>query len=183
MKYLKRLASSNQGRCKQDLRSTRWRQMSIEVLFFYLQSSTAQVRRIIIALRYALARLLPVVTIYGRLYISDESWPLNLITKCETIRSVNEQIRKFRPFNDLLFLKSSLPRILLNFELYSKREREWPEDLILMLSTGAAIVRFANRFLDTFIAKDFVLFAIYIRPSGKVTRYLLFQEPNNPVVC
>jgi hypothetical protein len=53
-----------------------------------------------------------------------------------------------------------------------------------MLLTGAAIVRFANRFLDAFmVAKNFVLFAIYIWDSGKVTRYSLFQELNNPVVC
>jgi hypothetical protein len=53
-----------------------------------------------------------------------------------------------------------------------------------MLLTGAAIVRFANRFLDTFMAKeDFVLLAIYIRDNGKVSRYSLFQVLNNPVVC
>jgi hypothetical protein len=65
----------------------------------------------------------------------------------------------------------------------SKIKKERPEDLIQMLLTGASIVRFANRFLDTFMAKDFVLFAIYIWEDGKVTRHSLFQEPNNPVVC
>jgi hypothetical protein len=53
-----------------------------------------------------------------------------------------------------------------------------------MLLTGAAIVRFANGFLDTFmVAKKFVLFAIYIWDSGKVSRHSLFQEPNDPEVC
>jgi len=59
-----------------------------------------------------------------------------------------------------------------------------PEDLIRMLLLGAAIVRFANRFLETFMTnEDFVLFAIYIWDNGEVTRYSLFQEPNNPEVC
>ena len=136
---------------------------------------------IVTVLQYALARLPPMVMIYRRFYSFDQPLPFNLITKCETIRSVNEQIRKFQPFNDLVFLKSSFPRLLLKLDLI--REREWPEGLIRMLLTGAAIVRFANRFLDTFIAKDFVLFAIYIRFSGKVTRYSMYQEPNSLVVC
>jgi len=53
-----------------------------------------------------------------------------------------------------------------------------------MLLTGAAVVRFANKFLDTFKKKkDFVLFAMYIWDSGKVTRYTLFQEPEESSVC
>jgi hypothetical protein len=53
-----------------------------------------------------------------------------------------------------------------------------------MLLTGAAIVRFANAFLDRFKAnKNFVLCAIYIWVNGQVTRFLLFQELNNPAVC
>ena len=59
-----------------------------------------------------------------------------------------------------------------------------PEDLIRMLLTGAAVVRFANGFLDTFMKnKDFVLFAMYIWSNGKVTRFSLFQEPNKQKVC
>ncbi len=66
----------------------------------------------------------------------------------------------------------------------SKPKEELPDDLIRMLLEGAAIVRFANRFLNTFIANgDFVLFAIYVWDNGKATRYSLFQEPNSSVVC
>ncbi|KAH9980691.1 hypothetical protein BJV74DRAFT_797980 [Russula compacta] len=60
---------------------------------------------------------------------------------------------------------------------------ETPEDFVRMLLMGAAIVRFANTFLDAFkVAKDFVFFAIYVRDDGKVTRCALFQEPNGPEV-
>lgn len=52
-----------------------------------------------------------------------------------------------------------------------------------MLLIGSAIVRFANTFSNVFATKDFVLFAIYIRNDGKVTRYALFQERNGPEVC
>jgi hypothetical protein len=66
----------------------------------------------------------------------------------------------------------------------SKPKKAMPEDLIQMLLTGAAIVRFANKFLDRFMENvDFVLSAIYIWDNGKVTRYSLFQKPNNPEVC
>jgi hypothetical protein len=59
----------------------------------------------------------------------------------------------------------------------SKPKGELPDDLIRMLLEGAAIVRFANRFLNTFMAnEDFVLFAIYVWDNGQVTRYSLFQE-------
>ena len=46
---------------------------------------------------------------------------------------------------------------------------------------GAEIlVRFANKFLNRFKAdRNLVLFAIYIWETGEVTRYSLFQEPNN----
>jgi hypothetical protein len=53
-----------------------------------------------------------------------------------------------------------------------------------MLLTGAAIVRFANTLLDAFMVdKNFVLLAMYIWDNGQVTRYSLFQEPNNTEVC
>jgi hypothetical protein len=68
-------------------------------------------------------------------------------------------------------------------EVNSKPKRTWPEDLIRMLLSGAAVVRFANKFLDRFaVARDFVLFAIYIWDNGKVSCYSLFQIPNNPQV-
>ncbi len=102
--------------------------------------------------------------------------------KCETV-PVNEQLRKYQPRSDLLILKSSLPRLLIQVNSNSS-SRGWPQNLIRMLLTGAAVVRFANKFLDTFKKKkDFVLFAMYIWDSGKVTRYTLFQEPEESSVC
>ncbi|KAF8506612.1 kinase-like domain-containing protein [Russula emetica] len=83
----------------------------------------------------------------------NRPWPFNLITKCETDR-VN-----------------------------SKPKQDSPEDLVRMLLSGAAIVRFANKFLNRFMeARNFVLFAIYIWDDGRVTRYSLFQEPNDSQV-
>jgi hypothetical protein len=89
--------------------------------------------------------------------------------KCETIQDEKEQLRKFRPRSDLLVSKSNLPRLLV--EVNSKPKKDRPEDLVQMLLTGAAIVRFANRFLDRFRAtKNFVLCAMYVWNSGEVTR-------------
>lgn len=134
------------------------------------------------ALMYALTCLPPLITIYRRLYRSDQSWPFNLIMKCETIRTVNEQLRKFRPRSDLLVSKSTLPRLLV--EVNSKPRKDMPEDLVRMLLMGAAIVRFANRFLDRFMAdKNFVLCALYVWDAGEVTRCSLFQELNKSEVC
>jgi hypothetical protein len=112
---------------------------------------------------------------------SNNSWPFSLITKCEGIQPVHEELRQYRPRSDLLVLKSSLPRLLM--EVNSKPKKEWPEDLIRILLQGAAIVRFANKFLDKFMEnEDFVLCAIYIWDHGKATRYSLFQKSNNPEV-
>jgi hypothetical protein len=53
-----------------------------------------------------------------------------------------------------------------------------------MLLQGAAIVRFANKFLDKFMEDEsFVLFAIYVWDHGEATRYSLFQQSNNSEVC
>jgi hypothetical protein len=73
------------------------------------------------ALTYALTCLPPLITIYRRLYRSDQSWPFNLIMKCETIRTVNEQLRKFRPRSDLLVSKSTLPRLLVEVETKERK--------------------------------------------------------------
>jgi hypothetical protein len=125
--------------------------------------------------------LYPLVAIYRRPYRDNWSWPFNLITKCGTTRA-EEQLRKFQPRSDFLISKSNLPRLLV--EVNSKPKSDRPEDLIRMLVTGAAIVRFANGFLDRFMeAKNFVLCAMYIWDNGKVTRYSLFQDPGNPEVC
>jgi hypothetical protein len=120
------------------------------------------------------------ITIYRRLYRSNQPWPFSLITKCETI-PVNEQLCKYQPRSDLLILKSSLLRLLI--EVNSEPSEKWPYDPIQMLLTGAAVVRFANTFLDTFKKeKNFVFFAIYVQDNGRATCYTIFQEPKNPAV-
>ncbi len=69
-------------------------------------------------------------------------------------------------------------------EVNSGTKNLWPENLVWMLLSGAAVVRFANKFLGKFkAAKNFVLFAIYIWEDGKVYRYSLFQQPNGREVC
>jgi hypothetical protein len=76
-----------------------------------------------------------------------------------------------------------LPRLIV--KVNSEPKKDCPSDLVRMLLSGAAVVRFANKFfLDGFkAAKDFVLFAIYIWEDGRVGRYSLFQDPNSPKVC
>jgi len=145
--------------------------------FFALQPGT-----ITTVLTYALAYLPPLIAIYRRLYRSNLSWPFRLITKCEYI-PVNQQLRQYRPCSDLLVLQSGLPRLLVEVNSTPINDNDLPEDLVGMLLMGAAVVRFANKFLDAFMKnKNFVLCAIYIWDSGRVTRYSLFQEPNNPEV-
>ena len=132
-------------------------------------------------LTYALAYLPSLIAIYRRLYRSNLSWPFHLITKSEYI-PVNEQLRKYRPRSDLLVLQSGLPRLLVEVNT-PINDNILPEALVGMLLMGAAVVRFANKFLDAFMKnKNFVLCAIYIWDGGRVTRDSLFQEPNNPEV-
>ncbi len=120
------------------------------------------------------------VMIYRPLYRGNQPWPFNIIMKCETAPE-GEQLRKLLPRSDLLVSKSTLPRLLV--EVNSKPKDERPGDLIRMLLCGAAVVRMANKFSDKFmVAKDFVLFAIYIWDDGRATRYSMYQEPNNPEV-
>jgi hypothetical protein len=105
----------------------------------------------------------------------SHSVAFNLTTKCVSVQPLNDQLRKYRPCSDFLILKSTLPRLLV--EVNSTTETTgWPKDLIRMLLQGAAIVRFANTFLDTFKGrKDFVLVAIYIWNNGKATCHILFR--------
>jgi len=68
--------------------------------------------------------------------------------------------------SDVFVSKSMLPRLLV--EVDSKPKEDCPEDLVRMLLSSAAIVRFANKFLDRFkAAKNFVLFAIYTWEMAK----------------
>ncbi|KAI9512084.1 hypothetical protein F5148DRAFT_1365582, partial [Russula earlei] len=50
----------------------------------------------------------------------------------------------------------------------------------LMLLAGAAVVRFANKFLESFKGRDFVLVAVYITSRGVASRYTIFQDPDDP---
>jgi hypothetical protein len=148
---------------------------------FFLSFALAASERTSTVLTYALTCLPLSIMIYRRLYRGNRLWPFDLIVKCETIRDENEQLRRFQPRSDLLVSKSTLPRLLVEVDS-GKTNRS--EDLVRMLLTGAAIVRFANRFLDAFMVdKNFVLFAIYIWNSGRVSHYSLFQEPINSKVC
>ena len=150
--------------------------------FFYFALISFRMGGSITVLPYALTCLPALITIYSRLYRSHHLWPFDLIMKCDAIRNENEQLRKFRPRNDLLVSKLTLPRLLV--EVNSKPKKDWPEDLVRMLLTGAAVVRFANRHLDGFMAdKNFVLFALYIWDNGEVYCYSPFQVPNSPEVC
>jgi hypothetical protein len=77
-------------------------------------------------------------------------------------------------------MRSYLPRLLIQVNL--KPRKDFPEDFIEMILVGAAVVRFANTFLDAF-KKNFVLFAIYVWDNGDVTWCTLFQKPETPAVC
>ena len=131
-------------------------------------------------LTYVLDRS-PLILIYRRFYRSTQSLPFQVITEC-----VNEpnpkRLRRFQPRSDLMVLRSNLPRLLV--EVNSAPRKEFPEDLTQMLLVGAAIVRFANKFLDGFKKKkDFVLFAMYVWDDAHITRYSLFQGQASAVVC
>jgi hypothetical protein len=137
----------------------------------------------ITAQTYALTYLPPLVMIYRRPYRGDTNWPFNLTVKCET-EPGEGQLRKYLPRSDFMFSKSTLPRLLVEVNSKPMRPDNRPEDLIRMLLCGAAVVRFANRFLDRFKeAKDFVLFAMYIDDRGGVIRFSLYQMPDKSGVC
>jgi hypothetical protein len=149
---------------------------TIFFLDFAFQTSTTTTVQL-----YALTCLPPLITIYRRLY-RDKQWPLPLIMKREFTLDKNSQLRKFNSRSDLLLSKSSFPRLLVEVSSESRKDR--PEDLVRMLLTGAAIVRFANGFLNRFmVTKNFVLCAIYVWDDGQVSRYSLYQEPNRREVC
>ena len=96
---------------------------------------------------------------------------------------MNNQLCQYWPHSDLLIMKSNLPQLLVEVNSKPKGNTSMPVDLIWLLLMGATIVHFANRFLDAFMKKDFILFAIYIWDNGQVSRYSLFQKPNNLEVC
>ena len=159
---------------------------SMNAIFFQTFAlTTFETRSTATVLTYALTCLLPLIMIYHRLYRGNQSWPFNLIVKCETVSNETEQLCKFQPRSDLLVLKSGLPRLLV--QVSSKSSKDWnttPEDHTRMLLMGAAVVRFANKFSPRFMeTKNFVLCATYIWFNSKVSRYLLYQGPDKPEVC
>ncbi|KAL0948189.1 hypothetical protein HGRIS_010799 [Hohenbuehelia grisea] len=104
------------------------------------------------------------------------SWPFELITR--KADDASKELRSYRPKSDFLLSKSQLPRLMIQVHSTSSND-PWPADLIRMLLSGAAIVRFANGFLDAFKQeRDFVLITIYIRETGEVDWYTLFQIRN-----
>ena len=103
--------------------------------------------------------------------------------KCEGKGVKPDQLHKWHPRSDFLILNSALPRLLVEVGSASGNS---DIDLIQMLTMGAFIVRFANRFLSAFCQeKNFVLCAFYIWDNGTATRYILFQQQtkNDEAVC
>lgn len=91
------------------------------------------------------------------------------------VQSTQEQLRTFKPRNALVILKSTLPRLLVDVQ--STPGDDWPPELVRMLLEGAAIVRFANTFLDAFKEKkDFILVAVFVWNDGTAFQYSLFQQ-------
>ena len=122
--------------------------------------------------------------IQRRLYSDKTPWPFHLIAKCEAVQSEDGPFRKYWPCSDFLISKSKLPRLLVEVNLTSTPNNEYPPDFIRMLLVGAAVVRFANKFLDAFLKeKNFVLCALFIYDSGHVNCFTLFQKRNDPAVC
>jgi hypothetical protein len=101
--------------------------------------------------------------------------------RCDAVQP-EDQIRKYKPHSDFLISKSNLPRLLV--EVNSTPTKEWPPDLIRMLLMGAAVVRFANKFLDAYKnMQNFALCAMFIHDDGEVSHFTLFQDQNNKAVC
>jgi hypothetical protein len=177
MTHLVYIASSDWHRLWSSSSGTLCKESQMNTLFFhYFKINTGGA---VAAEMYALTFLPPLVTIYRHLYRGRESWPFKLITKRINTRNQDEY-RTYGPRSDFVILKSKFPRLLI--EVNSRPKQYRPEDLVRMLVTGTVLVRFANRFLDRFnTKKNFVLFAFYIWDNGEVTRYSLFQEPDE--VC
>ena len=95
----------------------------------------------------------------------------------------NEQLLKYTPCSHLLVTKSTLPRLLVHVNSTEGGDPWFRPELTEMLLAGAAVVRFANGFLESFQAKDFVLVAIMFWDYDRATRYTLFQQENHKAVC
>ncbi|KAI9512458.1 hypothetical protein F5148DRAFT_1373161 [Russula earlei] len=115
-------------------------------------------------------------------HLGHEPWPFDLIVKCETEPGPT-RFRKYTPRSAFLLSKSRLPRLLVEVDstprVYDDPDRK-PVDLVRILLAGAAVVRFANKFLESFKGRDFVLVAVYITSKGEASRYTIFQDPDDP---
>ena len=114
-----------------------------------------------------------------RSYRSNHPWPLTLILEDTRVQKLDEKYREYKPHSNFLIEKSSLPRFLVKNDSAGSKE-DWPVDKVRLILEGAAIVRFANTFVDTFKQKrDFVLIAVYIGRNGYAEAFTLFQKPND----
>ena len=94
----------------------------------------------------------------------------------------DHEFRRYKRRSDYQISISSLPRLLV--EVKSTPGPSWPMDLIHMLTTGAYIVRLANKTIPAFREKkNFVLCAIFIWDDDDATRYVLFQQLDDDRVC
>ncbi|KAG6369368.1 hypothetical protein JVT61DRAFT_14974 [Boletus reticuloceps] len=104
----------------------------------------------------------------------DKDSPITVVVKCDD----DVELRQYCPRSDFSISIFTLPRLLV--EVNSTSQDSWPMDLIRMLTTGAFIVRFANKFVSRFKEKkNFVLCAIFISDDGTTIRYTLFQNQND----
>jgi hypothetical protein len=96
------------------------------------------------------------------------------------IHECEDQLRVHDPRINFVVSKFGLPRLLV--EVDSSRYKSWR--VVRLLLEGAAIVRFANTFLEAFRgAKNFVLCAVLISRDGVAMRYTLYQKQDHPTVC
>lgn len=133
-----------------------------------------------------LAYFLSLIAIYHG-FCSNKDWPLCVVVKRNNGEDGEEdgedgELRKYKPRNDYQILIPFLPGLLV--EVNSTQEVSWPMDLIRMLTTGAYIVRLANKVIPAFREeRNFVLCAIFIWDDGDLRRHVLFQQPNDDRVC
>jgi hypothetical protein len=92
--------------------------------------------------------------------------------KCDS--NPQDPWRKYRPYSHFLISKASIPRLLI--QVNSTETECCPEEEVRMLLQGAAVVRFANTFLEDYNQhQTFVLVAIYLKTDGTASHYTLFE--------
>ena len=96
------------------------------------------------------------------------------------VQPQQEQLRTLKPRNALVISRFNLPRLLVDVQ--STPGKVLPPELTRMFLEGAAIVRFANTFLDAFKVKDFILVAMFVRENGSVLQCFLYQLQHDDAV-